>query len=149
MLRLQLAEALQERAFAVCKPHPCNTLDWARISTRRCNLGQLSDSGKTTSGDAHQRPQPASIFTVPAGRADTGTGGIHAAGTGGADPDVTRQAINTMGMSVALDIEARQAAAVKVAEEQALVRKAQAGDRLAFEALVPRVGRDGLGLRAG
>jgi len=34
-------------------------------------------------------------------------------------------------MSVALDIEARQAAAVKVAEEQALVRKAQAGDRLA------------------
>ena len=31
-----------------------------------------------------------------------------------------------MGMSVALDIEARQAAAVKAAEEQALVRKAQA-----------------------
>jgi len=146
MLRLQLADALQERAFAVCKPHPCNTLERARISTRRWNLGQLSDSGKTKSGDAHQRPQPPSIFTVPAGRADTGTGGIHAAGTGGADPDVTRQAINTMGMSVALDIEARQAAAVKVAEEQALVRKAQAGDRLAFEALVRRFDREVLRL---
>ena len=109
-------------------------------------MEQLSDSGKTTSGDAHQRPQPASIFTVPAGRAEPGTGGIHAAGTGGADPNVTRQAINTMGMSVALDIEARQAAAVKVAEEQALVRKAQAGDRLAFEALVRRFDREVLRL---
>ena len=51
-----------------------------------------------------------------------------------------------MGMSVALDIEARQAAAVKVAEEQALVRKAQAGDRVAFEALVRRFDRDVLRL---
>ena len=51
-----------------------------------------------------------------------------------------------MGMSVALDIEARQAAAVKVAEEQALVRKAQAGDRLAFEGLVRRFDREVLRL---
>ena len=109
-------------------------------------MGQMSDSGKTTSGDAHQRPQPPSIFTVPAERADTGTGSIHASGTGGADPGVTRQAINTMGMSVALDIEARQAAAVKAAEEQALVRKAQAGDRLAFEELVRRFDREVLRL---
>src|SRR5579863_1686053 len=146
MLRYELAEALQERAFAVCKSLPCNVLDGERISARRCTLGQLSDSGKTTSADAHQRPQPPSIFTVPAGRADTGTGGMHVSGTGGADPDVTRQAINTMGMSVALDIEARQAAAAKIAEEQALVRKAQAGDRLAFEALVRRFDREVLRL---
>src|ERR1700691_6801157 len=106
MLRLQLADALQERAFAVCKPHPCNTLERARISTRRWNLGQLSDSGKTTSGDAHQRPQPPSIYSVPAGRADTGTCGIHAAGTGGADRDVTRPAPNPRGMSGARDSEA-------------------------------------------
>jgi RNA polymerase sigma-70 factor (ECF subfamily) len=65
---------------------------------------------------------------------------------GGADPGVTRQAINTMGMSVALDIEARQAAAVKAAEEQALVRKAQAGDRVAFEGLVRRFDREVLRL---
>jgi RNA polymerase sigma-70 factor, ECF subfamily len=109
-------------------------------------LGQLSDSGKSTSGDAHQRPQAPSIFTVPTERVDTGTGSIHASGTGGADPGVTRQAINTMGMSVALDIEARQAAALKAAEEQALVRKAQAGDRVAFEGLVRRFDREVLRL---
>jgi RNA polymerase sigma-70 factor, ECF subfamily len=109
-------------------------------------LAQLSDTGKTTSGDAHQRPQAPSIFTVPTERVDTGTGSIHASGAGGTDPDVTRRAINTMGMSVALDIEARQAAAAKVAEEQGLVRKAQAGDRLAFEALVRRFDREVLRL---
>jgi RNA polymerase sigma-70 factor (ECF subfamily) len=109
-------------------------------------LGQLSDSGKTTSGDAHQRPQAPSIFTLPTEPVDTGTGGIHAPGSSGADQGVSRQAINTMGMSVALDIEARQAAAVKVAEEQALVRKAQAGDRLAFESLVRRFDREVLRL---
>jgi RNA polymerase sigma-70 factor (ECF subfamily) len=51
-----------------------------------------------------------------------------------------------MGMSVALDGDARQAAAAKVAEERALVRKAQAGDRLAFEELVRRYDRDVLRL---
>jgi len=51
-----------------------------------------------------------------------------------------------MGMSVALDGDARQAAAAKVAEEHALVRKAQAGDRLAFEELVRRYDRDVLRL---
>jgi RNA polymerase sigma-70 factor, ECF subfamily len=55
-------------------------------------------------------------------------------------------AANTMGMSVALDGDARQAAAVKLGEEQALVRKAQAGDRLAFEDLVRRYDRDVLRL---
>src|ERR1700728_1275144 len=46
-----------------------------------------------------------------------------------------------MGMSVALDGDARQAAAAKVAEEHELVRKSQAGDRLAFEELVRRYDR--------
>jgi RNA polymerase sigma-70 factor (ECF subfamily) len=51
-----------------------------------------------------------------------------------------------MGMSVALDGDARQAAAAKVAEEHSLVREAQAGDRLAFEELVRRYDRDVLRL---
>jgi RNA polymerase sigma-70 factor, ECF subfamily len=51
-----------------------------------------------------------------------------------------------MGISVALDGDARQAAAAKLAEEQALVRKAQAGDRLAFEEIVRRYDRDVLRL---
>ena len=49
-------------------------------------------------------------------------------------------------MSVAFEGDARAAAAVKHAEEQALVRKAQAGDRLAFEELVGRFDRDVLRL---
>jgi RNA polymerase sigma-70 factor, ECF subfamily len=51
-----------------------------------------------------------------------------------------------MGMSVALDGDARQAAAARVAEEHGLVRTAQAGDRLAFEELVRRYDRDVLRL---
>jgi RNA polymerase sigma-70 factor (ECF subfamily) len=50
-----------------------------------------------------------------------------------------------MGMSVALGREARQAA-VKTAEEEALVREAQAGSRLAFEELVRRYDREVLRL---
>lgn len=50
-----------------------------------------------------------------------------------------------MGMSVALERDARHAA-VKVAEEQALVREAQAGNRLAFEELVRRYDREVLRL---
>ena len=54
-------------------------------------------------------------------------------------------AVELMGMSVALEGDARQAA-VKVAEEQALVRNAQNGDRLAFEELVRRYDREVLRL---
>ena len=60
--------------------------------------------------------------------------------------DKSSTAADTMGMSVALEGDARQAAAVKLAEEQTLVRKAQAGDRLAFEDLVRRYDRDVLRL---
>lgn len=49
-------------------------------------------------------------------------------------------------MSVALEGDARQAALAKAEEEQALVRKAQAGDRLAFDELVRRYDRDVLRL---
>ena len=51
-----------------------------------------------------------------------------------------------MDMAVALEADARQAAALKVADEQALVRRAQAGDRLAFDDLVRRYDRDVLRL---
>jgi len=51
-----------------------------------------------------------------------------------------------MGMSVALQGDARQAALAKLAEERGLVHKAQAGDRLAFEDLIRRYDRDVLRL---
>src|SRR5581483_3915637 len=53
---------------------------------------------------------------------------------------------NAMAMSVAVEVDARQVAAGKRAEEHALVRKAQAGDRLAFEELVRRYDREVLRL---
>src|ERR1700683_1701961 len=52
---------------------------------------------------------------------------------------------HNMGMSVALQRDARHAA-VKVSDEHALVRSAQAGDRLAFEELVRRYDREVLRL---
>jgi RNA polymerase sigma-70 factor (ECF subfamily) len=51
-----------------------------------------------------------------------------------------------MAMSVAVEVDARQIAADKKAEEHALVRKAQEGDRLAFEELVRRYDREVLRL---
>jgi RNA polymerase sigma-70 factor, ECF subfamily len=51
-----------------------------------------------------------------------------------------------MSMSVALEADARQAAADKRTEEHSLVRRSQAGDRLAFEELVRRYDRDVLRL---
>jgi RNA polymerase sigma-70 factor (ECF subfamily) len=51
-----------------------------------------------------------------------------------------------MGMSVALEGDARQAAAARLAEEHGLVRNAQSGDRLAFEELVRRYDREVLRL---
>jgi len=49
-------------------------------------------------------------------------------------------------MSIALEGDARQAAAARLAEEHELVRKAQAGDRLAFEDLIRRYDREVLRL---
>jgi RNA polymerase sigma-70 factor (ECF subfamily) len=58
----------------------------------------------------------------------------------------TQAAIPTMGTSIALEADARQAAAAKVAEEHALVRRAQEGDRQSFDELVRRYDRDVLRL---
>jgi RNA polymerase sigma-70 factor (ECF subfamily) len=79
-------------------------------------------------------------------RMDAGNTGIHDSSSSATNQSVSRPAANNMGMSVALDGVARQAAAIKLAEEQALVRKAQAGDRLAFEELVHRFDREVLRL---
>jgi len=49
-------------------------------------------------------------------------------------------------MGVARDADARQARAAQVAEEQALVRQAQTGERMAFDALVRRYDREVLRL---
>jgi RNA polymerase sigma-70 factor, ECF subfamily len=54
--------------------------------------------------------------------------------------------VGAMEMAVALESDARQAAALRLADEQAIVRKAQAGDRLAFEDIVRRYDRDVLRL---
>jgi RNA polymerase sigma-70 factor (ECF subfamily) len=109
-------------------------------------LGQMSDSGKIASTGAHQRPLRPSIGAGPAERPNAGTGGVRKPGYPGSDGRETQPAVHTMGISVALQGDARQAAAVKLAEEQAVVRNAQAGDRLAFEELVRRYDREVLRL---
>jgi RNA polymerase sigma-70 factor (ECF subfamily) len=58
----------------------------------------------------------------------------------------TESSVNAMAMSVAVEVDARQAAAERRLEEHALVRKAQEGDRLAFEELVRRYDREVLRL---
>src|SRR5277367_4555232 len=63
-----------------------------------------------------------------------------------AESKAVRNQMGAMDMAVALETDARQATAVKLADEQALVRKAQAGDRLAFDDLVRRYDRDVLRL---
>jgi RNA polymerase sigma-70 factor, ECF subfamily len=109
-------------------------------------LGQMSDSGKIASAGAHQRPLRASIESGSGEKSPAGTSGIHKADHPRVDGSEAQLAVHTMGMSVALGGDARQAAAVKLAEEQAVVRKAQAGDRLAFEELVRRYDREVLRL---
>ena len=63
-----------------------------------------------------------------------------------AESTVVRDRVGAMDMAVALEADARQAASVKLADERGLVRKAQAGDRLAFDELVRRHDRDVLRL---
>jgi RNA polymerase sigma-70 factor (ECF subfamily) len=63
----------------------------------------------------------------------------------GRNDDPAQPVGHTMGMSVALERDGRHAA-VKVSDEHALVREAQAGDRLAFEELVRRYDREVLRL---
>ena len=68
-----------------------------------------------------------------------------AGGQGQTGFDGSQPAAAIMGISVALEADVRRAAARK-AEEHSLVRKAQAGDREAFEDLVRRYDRDVLRL---
>jgi RNA polymerase sigma-70 factor, ECF subfamily len=124
-------------------PMPATRDPYGEEPTR---LDHPSEAAKMASSGANQRASDPSIPLEPGERLETGAGGLGRAASGErAEPD-TSSTVNTMGMSVALDGDARQAAAVKLEEEQALVRKAQAGDRLAFEELVRRYDRDVLRL---
>jgi RNA polymerase sigma-70 factor (ECF subfamily) len=107
-------------------------------------VGQMSDSGKSTSAGAHQRPPQPSIYSNLAARLDAGQSEVRESGKEVGSE--SKPAVDTMGMSVAFEGDARAAATVKLAEEQALVRSAQAGDRLAFEELVRRFDREVLRL---
>ncbi|HTR48434.1 MAG TPA: sigma-70 family RNA polymerase sigma factor [Verrucomicrobiae bacterium] len=107
-------------------------------------LDERSESAKMDARAANQGAAGASIPLEPGERLEAGAGQpVRTGERPEADSSLTAQ---TMGMSVALEGDARQAAAVRLAEEQALVRKAQAGDRLAFEDLVRRYDRDVLRL---
>lgn len=109
-------------------------------------MGDLSDFGKTPPAGAHQRPQNPSISLDPAERQGADKRVLRSSGQNRMVGNEDDSAQDTMGMSVALEGDARQAASVKHSEEDALVRSAQAGDRLAFETLVRRYDRDVLRL---
>src|ERR1700722_17656870 len=109
-------------------------------------LAEPSRSAKMASNSANEAQSAPSISMA--------TGERHKAGVDASSGSQLNEPVevkststaNTMGISVALDGDARQAAAAKVAEEHALVRKAQSGDRLPFEDLVRRYDRDVLRL---
>jgi RNA polymerase sigma-70 factor, ECF subfamily len=108
-------------------------------------MPQLSDSGKWTFKGAHQRPGEPSIPLDLGDKVGAGETEANARDSGlldGNEPSATR---DRMGMSIALERESSQAA-LKVSEEHELVRKAQAGDRVAFEELVRRYDREVLRL---
>ena len=109
-------------------------------------LAEPPDSAKMASSGANEEQVQPSIQPVPGERLQAGgdtQSRSEAKEPAGAGSTPTK---DTMGISVALEGDARQAAALKLAEGQALVRKAQAGDRLAFEDLVRRYDRDVLRL---
>src|ERR1700727_2090569 len=86
------------------------------------------------------------MHSEPAERAEAGKSGNRQADPIDQHTGDPKPAVKPMGISVALDGDARQAAAARIAEEQGLVRKAQAGDRIAFEELVHRYDREVLRL---
>jgi len=109
-------------------------------------LAEPPRGAKMASNGANEASAASSIELAPGERAK---GGVDAqSGSQAKEPAGVKSTstANTMEISVALDGDARQAAAAKVAEEHGLVRKAQAGDRLAFEELVRRYDRDVLRL---
>ena len=106
-------------------------------------MPQMSDSGKWTFEGAHQHPPEPSIPLKAAERLNAGKCGGFLPQEG--QDEKVPAPRDTMGMSVALEREASQAA-LKAAEEHGLVRKVQAGDRVAFEELVRRYDREVLRL---
>jgi len=125
----------------ITTPNGCSESKWGEPS-----LDNQPDSAKMASPGANQGPVGPSIGMEPGERLETGENRpVRPAASGRAEAE-SSSAADTMGMSVALEGDARQAAAVKLAEEQALVRKAHSGDRLAFEDLVRRYDRDVLRL---
>jgi RNA polymerase sigma-70 factor (ECF subfamily) len=108
-------------------------------------LDDCPDSAKMASSRANQGASGPSIDLGSEERLESASW-VSGPDSGDSAKGKSSSTADTMGMSVALDGDARQAAAVKLAEEQALVRKAQAGDRLAFEDLVRRYDRDVLRL---
>jgi len=107
-------------------------------------LEEPSEGAKMASSAANEEACAPSMAWEPGERLEAGA--TRLIRTQGDEAGSGRTA-DTMGMSVALDGDARQAAAaVRLAEEQGLVRKAQSGDRLAFEELVRRYDRDVLRL---
>jgi len=109
-------------------------------------VGELSDSGKMAVAGAHQRPLDPSIYADPPERPLAEDCGLRQSSVEGLKRRATGPAAQTMGTSIALEGDARQAAALKVSEEHGFVRRAQAGDRLAFEELVHRYDREVLRL---
>jgi RNA polymerase sigma-70 factor (ECF subfamily) len=93
--------------------------------------------------DQTQSPAGEPPFPVPPDSAKMAPSGANGAG---AKSSSAVDTVGAMEMAVALESNARQAAALNLADEQALVRKAQAGDRLAFDDLVRRYDRDVLRL---
>lgn len=118
----------------------------------------MSDTGKTADSSAHERPVQPSMSTEPVrceGQGEEVTGeskpvrdaeGRLRRSETKAPLGTESQPLESMGISVAFEGDARQAAAAKVAEEHRLIRKAQTGDRAAFEELVRRYDRDVLRL---
>ena len=115
------------------------------ISLKVKTLLETNTSSNSGVPDANDRPIWPSNAVEPAEGKEAG-GEASGESAGHADPDASNPASPHMGISVALDGDARQAAAAKMAEEHGLVRKAQAGDRLAFDELVRRYDRDVLRL---
>jgi len=109
-------------------------------------MGQPSGFGKVVPAGAHQRAKNPSILTDPAERQDAGKGVPRSSDPDRGAGDKGGPAENAVGISAALEGDACRAVVVELPEENVLVRKAQAGDRLAFEELVRRYDRDVLRL---
>ncbi len=102
---------------------------------KEAHLAGVPEGAKMASPGANEGPFCPSISSEAGNRPPAGV-----------ESSSVMNTVGAMEMAVALESDARQAAAVRLADEQGLVRKAQAGDRLAFDDLVRRYDRDVLRL---